>query len=187
MKVSFIFSPLFWGAVLILWGLSVIVDTLFHINIPIFRIVFALIIILFGLQMLFGWKIGSRDYVHSNDHNIIFGTANIKATPATREYNIIFANGEVDITEPNPEWVNSKLEVNTIFGSGVIRLNPEIPIKIVSNAAFGRITTPDSAQSVFGEHVYQTPALKENQPYLLIKADAVFGNMDIELTQPAKS
>ena len=188
MKMNFLFTPIFWGGVLILWGLSMIINTLFHINIPVFRIVIALVLIFLGLQMLFGWKVNfNRNYVHSDDHTIFFGSSNIKATPSTREYNVIFGKGDIDITEPNPEWVNSKLEINTVFGFGLIRLNPEIPVKIVANAAFGKITTPDSAQSFLGDHVYQTPALKENQPYLLIKADVVFGDINIELTKPTQS
>jgi hypothetical protein len=140
-----------------------------------------LIIIFWGIQLLLGWKSKPWGYVHHDEHNIIFGQSTKNATPLTKEYNIIFSNSELDITEPNPEWLNSKLEVNTIFGSGFMKINPEIPAKIVTTAAFGRIITPDNQQSVMGDHVYQTPALKENQPYLLIKATVVFGNMEVQL------
>ena len=181
MRMNFLFSPVFWGVVLILWGCAIVLNVLFHVNIPVFRILVALIIIFIGIQMIIGWKSNSWCYVHDDEHNIIFGQSTKQATPATKEYNIIFSNGEVDITEQDPEWVNSKLEINTIFGSGLIRINPEIPVKIVSSAAFGRISTPDNQQSVIGDHVYQTPVVKENQPYLLIKASVVFGNLEIQL------
>lgn len=181
MKMGFLFTPVFWGVVLVLWGFALILNALFHLDIPVFRILIALIIIFIGIQMLLGWKGKSWYCVHKDEHNIIFGQSTKKATPLTKEYNIIFSNGELDITELNPEWVNSKLEVNTIFGSGILKINPEIPAKIITSAAFGRIITPDNQQSVMGDHVYQTPALKENQPYLLIKATVVFGNMEVKL------
>jgi hypothetical protein len=181
MKMGFLFGPVFWGGVLVLWGCAIILNILFHLNIPVFRILIALIIIFVGIQLLVGWQGKSWYSIHNDDHNVIFSKSTINATPLTKEYNIIFANSELNVTEPNPEWVNSKLEVNTIFGAGFISINPEIPAKIVTTAAFGRISTPDSQQSVMGDHVYQTPALKENQPYLLIKANVVFGNMEIKL------
>lgn len=181
MKMGFLFSPVFWGVVLVLWGCAIVLNVLFHLNIPVFRILIALIIIFFGIQLLLGWKGESWYYVHNDEHNVIFGQSIKNATPSTKEYNIIFSNSKLDITEPNPEWVNSKLEVNAIFGSGFIKINPEIPARIVTSAAFGRIITPDNQQSVMGDHVYQTPALKENQPYLLIKATVVFGNMEVQL------
>ncbi|HEX3047535.1 MAG TPA: hypothetical protein VHY08_22480 [Bacillota bacterium] len=179
--MGFLFTPVFWGVVLVLWGCSLVLNVLFHLNIPVFRILIALIIIFFGIQLLMGWKGNSWSYVHNDEHNVIFGQADKQATPSTKEYNIIFSNSVVDITEPHPDWVNSKLEINTVFGSGLIRINPEIPAKIVTTAAFGRIITPDNQQSVMGDHVYQTPALKENQPYLLIKANVVFGNIQVQL------
>ena len=181
MRMSFLLSPVFWGVVLVLWGCAIVLNVLFHLNIPVFRILIALIIIFFGIQLLLGWKGDSWCYVRNDEHNVIFGQSTQKATPLTKEYNIIFSNGAVEVTEPNPDWVNAKLEVNTVFGSGLIRLNPDIPAKIITTAAFGRIITPDNGQQVFGDHVYQTPALKENQPYLLIKATVVFGNMEVQL------
>jgi hypothetical protein len=181
MKMGFLFSPVFWGVVLVLWGCALVLNVLFHLNIPVFRMLIALIIIFVGIQMLLGWKGKPWYNVHSDEHNVIFGHSIQNATPSTKEYNIIFSNGEVDITDPNPEWVNSKLEVNTIFSSGLLKINPEIPAKIVTTAAFGRMFTPDNHQLVMGDHVYQTPALKENQPYLLIEATVVFGNMEVRL------
>ncbi|HEX3045753.1 MAG TPA: hypothetical protein VHY08_13430 [Bacillota bacterium] len=181
MKMGFLFSSVFWGVVLVLWGCALVLNVLFHLNIPVFRILIALIIIFWGIQLLFGWKGKPWYYSHSDDHNIIFGQSTKNATPLTKDYNFIFSNGDLNVTEPNPEWINSKLEVNTIFGSSVMKINPEIPAKIVTTAAFGHIITPDNQQSVMGDHVYQTPALKENQPYLLIKATVVFGNMEVKL------
>jgi hypothetical protein len=181
MKMSFLFTPVFWGVVLVLWGCALVLNVLFHLNIPIFRMLIALIIIFIGIQMLLGWKGNAWYNVHRDDHNVIFGHSTQNATPMSKEYNIIFSNGEVDVTEPNPEWVNSKLEVNTVFGHGILKINPEIPAKIVTTAVFGRMLTPDSGQTVMGDHGYQTPSLKENQPYLLIEANVVFGNMEVQL------
>lgn len=187
MKMGFLFTPVFWGGVLVLWGCAIVLNVLFHLNIPVFRILIGLIIVFAGIQLLVGWQGKSWCSVQNDEHNVIFSKSTIKATPLTKEYNIVFSNSELNVTEPNPEWVNSKLEVNTVFGAGFIIINPEIPVKIVTTAAFGRIITPDNQQSVIGDHVYQTPALKDNQPYLLIEANVVFGNMEVKLQNRPES
>ena len=51
--MCFLFGGVFWGIVLVLLGLSIIVRIVFNIHFPFFRILFALIIIYFGLKAAF--------------------------------------------------------------------------------------------------------------------------------------
>lgn len=45
-------SKLFWGAIVVLAGLVIIANAVFNINIPIFRVFFALLLIYWGVKML---------------------------------------------------------------------------------------------------------------------------------------
>ena len=45
MKMGFLFSGVFWGGVLVLLGISIIIKVVFHIDIPVFRVVVALVLI----------------------------------------------------------------------------------------------------------------------------------------------
>ncbi|MDD2331344.1 MAG: hypothetical protein PHI68_01685, partial [Candidatus Cloacimonetes bacterium] len=56
--MSIFFGNMFWGILIILLGLSLILKD-FNINIPLFKIFFGLIIILFGIKLLIG-----RPHVH---------------------------------------------------------------------------------------------------------------------------
>mgnify|MGYP003990967287 FL=1 len=52
--MPFLFSGLFWGVMLVLFGASMILRAVFNLDIPIFRIIFALVIIYFGVKLLLG-------------------------------------------------------------------------------------------------------------------------------------
>jgi small neutral amino acid transporter SnatA (MarC family) len=56
MRMNIFFGNLFWGILLILWGGSLILKT-FNIHMPLAKIFFAVVIILFGLKLLLGDKI----------------------------------------------------------------------------------------------------------------------------------
>lgn len=47
-------SKLFWGALVIIAGILIILGGVFKINIPIFRTLFALFLIYIGVHMLMG-------------------------------------------------------------------------------------------------------------------------------------
>jgi hypothetical protein len=51
-KRGILMSGVFWGSVLILLGLSVIIEHVFHINIPVFKMVFACLLIYLGIRLL---------------------------------------------------------------------------------------------------------------------------------------
>ena len=75
----------------------------------------------------------------------------------------------------------NKLEINAIFGNANVLLNKDVPVRIKSDVAFGGISLPDGDTGGFGSSTYVSDNFDENEPYLYIKASAVFGNMNIRL------
>ena len=53
MKMDFIFGNIFWGLLIILLGLSIFLKG-FNLHIPLVRVFIAIIIIMFGIKLLFG-------------------------------------------------------------------------------------------------------------------------------------
>ena len=88
--MNFIWSGLFWGVLLVLIGISVIVKTVLKIDVPIFKIVFALVLIYFGLKLLFGTS-------HKTKDTIIFNNSKMTISAKSDEYNVIFGSGEIDL------------------------------------------------------------------------------------------
>ena len=53
--MGFVFSEVFWGIFLIIIGLIIVVKVVFGINIPLMRIILALLLIYIGVSYLTGW------------------------------------------------------------------------------------------------------------------------------------
>jgi hypothetical protein len=67
-----------------------------------------------------------------------------------------------------------------IFGSGVLRLNPAVPVHVSMSSAFGSVQAPNGRSVAFGDSDYATPSYKAGSPALEIKATAVFGRLVIQ-------
>jgi len=166
-----VFSGIFWGVFLIVLGLCAILKTVLHINISLFRIGFALIIIYIGLSMLVN---GPRFRVEEN--TVLFDDRQIMADP-NGEYNVIFGRGVIDLTALAGEETARRVEVNVIFGEGVIKINPEIPMRIKVNSAFAGTKLPDGNRVAMGEYTYRTPSYPGGNGGLEIEANVVFGSL----------
>lgn len=171
--MNFLFSGLFWGLILVLIGISVIIKAVFKIDIPIVRLIFALILIYFGLKMLLGgFRIGT-------ERTIIFQEAELKAGARDSEYNIIFGSGEINISDLKLEDRIIRIEADIIFGSGKVLLPAGIPVIVKTSTVFGQCRLPDAQTSAFGDRTYRSPGIDTSQPYLILELDVVFGSAEI--------
>ena len=169
--MNFLISGVFWGAMLVLLGTSMIIKTVFKIDIPIFRLIFALIIIYWGVKLLFGTSLKKSD-----ENNVIFDNARITQVEDGGEYNVIFGKSVIDLSDIELTEKSSEVEINIIFGSGEIYLNPEIPVKILSSAVFAEGKLPKGSVNFFGDHVYKSPTYEEGEKFLKIELNTIFGS-----------
>ncbi len=129
MKMNILFGHLFWGILIILIGVSLILKG-FNISFPIFKIFIAIIIILLGVKLLIGgW---------GNTKNKEAPTKLYNATE--HEYNAIFAAQKLDLTNIEPDA--SPLEINAVFGSFVVELPDDINFDFSTTAFCGSIDLP---------------------------------------------
>jgi predicted membrane protein len=173
-KMGFLTSGVFWGAIIILFGLSILLKEILHVHIPLTRIIFGIILLYIGIKVIAG------GFGRSSHGQTVFGSSTSEYKSGQKEYNIIFGSGVVDLSKMNTLIQNEKIEVNTIFGSGVIRVNDKLPLEIRGTAAFGNVVMQNKDASGFGEVYYTSPAYQQGQPHLTIHANAVFGKLTIE-------
>jgi predicted membrane protein len=167
----------FWSGLLIVAGLLMIIKHSFNLRFSTPRILFGLVIIYIGCFVLFNgssWIGNVR-----GGANLVFGNGHIPVRTLEDEYNIIFSNGSIDMTDMDKVPFGREVKVNVIFGNGTLRINPDIPIVIKMSAVFGSVQAPDRSSSGFGENIYRTPAAQAEGDYLEIEANAVFGRLDI--------
>jgi hypothetical protein len=171
--MGFVFSGIFWGIIVVLIGLSIILNGVAGVRIPLIRIIFGLLLIYWGVTVLAGASFRFRSSGTS-----AFSDTDIRATEAGKQ-DILFGRGTIDLTGIALKPGANRYEVNTIFGASVIRVDPQVPTKVVASAAFSGARFPDGATIAFGEYSYRSPGLKDDSSYLLVKAAVVFGSMEI--------
>jgi predicted membrane protein len=175
MKMGFIFSGVFWGVIIVILGLSIIVNVLFGVRIPIVRILFAIFLIWLGITLLTGGSFWSK-----NKHAAIFEEKKIDTISPSGKYDIVFGKGVIDLSNIVLKDEVYKVEVNTVFGSGTIEISKEMPAKVVVNSVFAGASMPDGNTIAFGQYTYKSDSLKDNKNYLLVNASVVFGGLQIE-------
>jgi len=172
--MGFLESGVFWGSLLVLWGLSIIVQTVFHIHIPFFRIAFALIVIWIGLKIL----TGGRPSWH-NRHSIMFSDATFPATPIQNRYEIVFGEGTIDLTAAEPGKTPSPVTVNVVFGSATVKVDPKKAVRIRATTSLGNINLPEGRTSAVGATSWESKAAKGRSDVLEFRLNAVFGNIEV--------
>ena len=172
--MPFLFSGLFWGVMLVLFGASMILRAMFNLDIPIFRIVFALVIIYFGVKLLVG-----RQAFKGEGNFSMFRSSDVTTSESGGEYNVIFGQSNIDLSNVDISESSKKVNVDVIFGSGNLLIDPQIPMKLKISTVFADCKLPHRNINFFGDSDYNTPAFVEGENYLLLNIDVVFGNVVI--------
>ena len=174
-NMSFISSAVFWGVIIILFGLSIILKEIFHIHFPFIRVLFGILLVFWGIRVITGgsWK-------NKSESSSFFGSADINYDESKNEYNIIFGRGNIDLFKSEVPDKTRKIEVNVVFGNGNLILNDSIAARVEMNSVFGNVRAENEKSGGFGSSIYTTSAYKQDQPYLQIEANAVFGSINIE-------
>ena len=175
MKMSF---PIFFGILVVLAGVSILLKALFHIDLPLVRTAVALFFIFLGVRMIFGaW--GSRATEVAATGAAVMTDARFAPTvPAERlKYDVIFGHGTIDLTGmPRPEKPID-LEINAIFGAVQLTVDPSWPMVIDGSSAFGEVRMPDHTRAAFGDAHYRSGGGAE--PLLRARVNAVFGSAQV--------
>ena len=173
--MCFLFSGLFWGLILILLGLSVIIQVVFHIHIPFFRILFAIILIYWGISLLTGGRICH----HSSKSSFCVTDSTIASSDIKSDYNVLFGKEYIDLSNPDLAAKNTNVRVNTVFGSVTIKIDPQVPTIIEVSSAFAGAQLPDKNTISFGNYTYKTKSYSRDINRLKIDARVVFGEFRI--------
>lgn len=165
-------GTLFWGSLLILIGLQLLVSAIFGIDLPLLRLAFGAWIVYLGISLLYGtmpwrtyvyhWstKSASKTYTKdSSSHSVVFGTQHLNFS-------------DLDFT------VQTEKAISTVFGTTYITLDPTIPTLINASATFGTVIFPNDTQLSSGSESYNNYS-NSDIPILILNINAVFGTVII--------
>jgi predicted membrane protein len=184
MKMGFLLSGIVWGTFFIILGISIILKHTLNIDIPIVRLFFAFLLIYIGVKIITGGFFKDK----KTGPNVVFEEAQVDVTDKSNEYNVIFGKGVIDLTDVAVKDKDVAIEANTVFGDSVIRIKSDVPTLIKASAAFAGARLPDGNTAAFGTYVYKNKSFKEGQPCLKVRANVVFGGLQVEEVEgkPAK-
>jgi predicted membrane protein len=167
----------FWGAMLIVLGVSLIFRIFFNISVA--RILVAFILIFIGIKLLIGRKIFST----IQDENQGFGGNRIyKTMPRNNsDYNTIFSKTTYDFRELDTLALpRTKISFNTVFGNTEILLPKGINVQVRTDAVFASSKLPNGNTIAFGTANYISDRNDSASTRLMIDANVVFGSIDIK-------
>lgn len=163
----------FWGIFLISSGLFLVLKYYLNLNIPTGRVLIGLFLISLGLSVLIG------GFGFSDSNKLIFGIGKLESNSAEKDYNIVFGQGTLDLSDIPTGEMKKKIEINTVFATTELILPKDISVFINANAAFASTVFPDGSQLNFGDRVYQSKSDKKNDADLIIEMNTVFGRTEI--------
>ncbi len=173
--MDFLFSKLFWGMLVILIGMSIIINAIFKIDFPLIRVIFSLIIIFFGVNLLFG-SFGVKTKSKSEDA-VVFSKSNSSPDEAAlrKEYSVVFGEQIIDLRNLDLRE-DRDIEFNVVFGKQEVLLPRGLNTRVKANAVFGNARFPDDHQVAFGEMTYKEKS-DSTAPVLYIEGNVVFGQL----------
>src|ERR1044072_3138956 len=152
--MSFLSSAVFWGAIIILFGLSIILREVFRIHIPFMKIILGFFFIYWGVKMIAGGF--NRPW---SNNAAMFSESKMSYDGSQKEYNIVFGSGTIDLFKIENTG-NEKIEVSVVFGNGILIINDNIPTKVEMSSVFGAAEAPDKSVNALGKTNYTTSSYR---------------------------
>jgi predicted membrane protein len=200
-------TSLIFGIFVILFGLSIIINIVFKVDIPVFKICIGLFFLYLGFRMIFGSMYCNRmnnsgstffcsRHYNASDENentektVIINKDGHSDTVYTesekssfmgnkKQYDIVFGSSVIDLREIVLKENVTTVNINTVFGSSKIFINKNIPYKITTDVAFGSVKLPDGNSAGFGNSKLTNTSINDTTKYLNIKVNVVFGSSEI--------
>lgn len=170
---------LFIGVFIILLGVGIIVNVIFHIHIPVFKILFGLVLIYIGLKIIFGSWISFPSWT-GKPGNAVFQERTYRSLPGdSKEYNAVFGKAVVDLRGIELKEKVTYIKISAIFGGAEVILSETTPVRIKADAVFGGVQLPENVTGAFGTSTFQSKNFDETRNYLVIEGTSVFGGIVI--------
>ena len=92
---------------------------------------------------------------------------------------MIFGKDNFDFTDIDLSGGNVNVKIGTIFGASEIRIDRDMPVRIMADAVFSGAELPDGNTAVFGSSSYESESFNPDSNHLKIKLDVVFGGVQV--------
>jgi predicted membrane protein len=164
---------MFWGIVLMVVGAVILLNILLGLNLPVFRTLVGVLLIYWGVKVLIGSTQDSEKKYVSSD-TVVFHSADFAYKRGERqEFNTVFGDSTVDLTQEEPTEEAIKIKVNSVFGHTVILVPKNSKITTSSNSVIGSVSLP--------ENVIIDPNAPAYNFHLVL--NSVFGDIQVKVKE----
>ena len=160
------------GCALIAFGLSIIINIIFGINIPIFKIFFAAFLIYLGVKMLMPSSCSSFCYFSS------CGESSQKTEPVLDDkntYSVCFSSSVIDLSHLTTHTAPETITINTQCAHVVVLLPKGLPVRVKADVRCGAVNLPGCKMG--SEYVNLHGAL---EPRLTMYIKSQFSNVIVK-------
>jgi predicted membrane protein len=143
LNMEFLQSKFFWGVVVVLIGLSMILNDVFKINLPLFKIIIAVFFIYLGVRIMSG-----TFSVKGGESASVFGDNRVRIEvpeDLSKEYSAIFGSQTIDLSDMKSNNETDRIQVNVVFGSTRIIVHRDQRVKMKVNSVLGSAHAPSSS------------------------------------------
>ena len=134
--MSVLSGKLFWGCLLILWGIILVLEKIIGKNIPIGRFLLAFILIYLGIYILF--KVNKPNRIKVRTH---IKTESCRTSSNTDgEYSVVFGKNIIDLSDI--EHRANPIDINTVFATTDLYLSENKAYVIELSTFFGEVVVP---------------------------------------------
>jgi hypothetical protein len=167
------------GVMIVLFGLGIIINVVFHVNIPVFKILAGLFFIYLGIKIITGGSFSSP-VVHGRSGDAVFSNRTYQGMYGnSNKYSAVFGKAMVDLRGIELKEKVTRIKIDAVFGGAEVILDKNTPVRINADTVFGGVQLPQNVAGAFGSANYESQGFDENKNYLLIDASSVFGGVVI--------
>ena len=169
------FRRSFWGVILIVIGSVWLIENIFDLDIPLFRIMVSLALILIGIALIrgFRWNGGRGSQTIFAEGTYVFGTTDAG-------HSVMFGEVNIDLTTLT-DYPETPVQLRCMFGEMRVKVPANVNLEIRGEVSFGSLQMPDGSSLSFGSRDYRNPLKAEGLPVLKVNISCAFGNVVVIL------
>lgn len=170
---------MFIGLFFLVLGVSLLVEKILGIDIPVFRSFFAVFLIYLGVKILFGGY-GIKAHKVASSHQAIFSQSAFSHEQGNKnEYETVMGKSTLDLSKQDVTNMLEPIKVTTVMGDTKIILPKNSAYKITASSVLGNVSLPNDTKNALGNMLYESDLFRTNGKGLEIKIDVVMGNLKV--------
>ena len=180
---------MFWGLSFTVFGLVLVLNSLFGFHFPIWRVLFGVWLIYLGVRLLwpsFGDShgVGSAQRFSSvtNDHLAILGRSTFKMQDTSEDFVTVLGKSMADLSFWDQQELtqNQTYKLVIVLGNMVLTLPKNRPFKITGELVMSNFKVDPSQSLTLQEGIYTSPDFKPTDPHLILEVNAVMSQIKVQ-------